>query len=362
MASVPYPDNSQLLYNDSQQPENSSFYVEPRMVTCLLLLSLIHDVVKIDKIKKLASDYPNAILVPVHELIAENGRFNAIPLVYADYVSNITGLEVCKDIIQVKKASHTNKNALNRLLDRSQFEGPVKPGATYIVVDDVVTQGGTVSELRSFIENSGGRVACVSTVSFGKYSVVLGMKKETVSEIERKFGRNESEKFIKEFGIGEKLEHLTNAEGRYLLQFASIDRIRERISEVRDTKGRSGDQGIAKGSDLQFQKEVVTDSLVATDARLNLYSKALTELRIKKGVLVNQFKDFERYRTLFDEKEGLSNSLLDHKLNKGSASESRIRIRKINILLQRAGFTDFKAFMRDYNSFMEKLPFCVKCF
>ncbi|NLH59665.1 MAG: hypothetical protein GX461_09710 [Clostridiales bacterium] len=51
---------------------------------------------------------------------------------------------------------------------------------------------------------------------------------ENIKRLERKFGRDEIEKYLKEFGIGERIEDITNGEARHLLRFKNVDRIRDR--------------------------------------------------------------------------------------------------------------------------------------
>lgn len=358
MATIPYPESfpNVIVHTTINNMKIHPSYIAAKNGDVSAALSLISDVSKKDRIEKLASYYPDAILIPVHELILENGRYNAIPLVYAEYISDITGHEVCYDIYQKTKASHTNKNAIERLINRSQFAGDVKPGKTYIIVDDVITQGGTVSELRSYIENAGGKVACVSTLSFSKFSMVLGIKKETISDIERKFGKDETKRFIKEFGIGKEIEHLTNGEGKYILSFSSLDRIRDRIFEIRDSKQGARDQKTIEESEKQFMMSEIEDSLNISDSILKTYSTALMKLRIKKELLANKYQSFEWCKELFEEKEDITNTLLNTKLKNQQITEYRSRIRKINIHLSNSGFTDYKNFLNAYNLFVETYP------
>lgn len=53
---------------------------------------------------------------------------------------------------------------------------------------------------------------------------------ENIKRLERKFGRDEIEKYLKEFGIGERIEDITNGDARHLLRFKNVDRIRDRTA------------------------------------------------------------------------------------------------------------------------------------
>lgn len=355
MANVPYPEDfpNVLVNTTINKMKLHPSYIAAKNGDISAALTLVKELTNLDKIKKMAVDYPNSILVPVHELILESGRFNAIPLAYANYISHVTGLPVCNDIIQITKASHTNKDALYRLLNRSKFSGPVEANKNYIIIDDVITQGGTVSELRSYIENSGGKVVCVSTLSFSRFSNVLGIKKETISEIERKFGRDETEKFIKEYGIGEKLEHLTNAEGKYILSYASLDRIRDRISEIRNSKEGSRDQGVIKEDEAGFKITLIQDTINVSDMMFVKLSNALMNLRYKKNLILSRLRDFNDIRETFKEKEALLKELSNNKIKKSQRNELFNQLRKLDIRLTSAGFSDYNIFLAQTRLFFD---------
>ena len=72
---------------------------------------------------------------------------NKIPRTLAAYIGYNAGLEVDTSIVQTEKVGHTGANAWHRLAFRAKFDGKVKPDKQYILVDDVVTAGGTFGEL-----------------------------------------------------------------------------------------------------------------------------------------------------------------------------------------------------------------------
>jgi hypoxanthine phosphoribosyltransferase len=191
---------------------------------------MVMDLINKQKFIDIKNKYPNSIIAPVHAF--EGKSLNKIPIVYAEVMSSITGFEVDKNIIQINDVSRTNKTAIERLISREKFEGNVIPGKNYIILDDVVTQGGTLSEFRSYIESNGGKVVAASTLGYTQYSTVLAVKNNTISDIERRFGRDETESFLREFKIAEKIENLTNGEAKYILSFKSLDHLRKRISET----------------------------------------------------------------------------------------------------------------------------------
>ena len=129
---------------------------------------VVSDLIKVDRVKKLGKQFPNAEVVAVHAE-EESGR-NKLPVVLRAAICHIAGLSENTDIVQSYRAKHTNKDSAGRMISRAEFDGYVKEGQEYILVDDVVAQGGTISELRHFIENNGGKVVAVSSLSYTRGS------------------------------------------------------------------------------------------------------------------------------------------------------------------------------------------------
>ncbi len=100
-------------------------------------LRLVDDLIKPEKIIELGNRHPNARIVPVHAEEAA-GR-NKILAVFAETISDLTGLPVEEDIAQTNVSAHTEKGAFERLLSLANFTGRVKPGQKYIIVDDAIT-------------------------------------------------------------------------------------------------------------------------------------------------------------------------------------------------------------------------------
>lgn len=202
----------------------------------------VESLIKPEKIKKLAETYPDAEIIPVRA-VEQSGR-NKLPLVYAHAISDLTGLKVNRAIHQTNVSAHTGASALTRFANRATFEGEIKPGQKYILVDDVVAQGGTLGALRAYIESAGGKVVAVTTLAASKpYSVVLAQKQKTAKRLVKKFGADELRRFLHEQGIAGSYEGLTESEAKYLLSFASLDALRTRLAKeghgrVLKTSGR----------------------------------------------------------------------------------------------------------------------------
>jgi predicted amidophosphoribosyltransferase len=102
------------------------------------------------------------LLVPV--IPEEAGRRNAIPMQFAVRLADALGLEIEADIVRVDTARRTELSGDARLMCRAEFEGPVRVGRAIVIVDDVVTQGGTVADLRGFLEAGGAEAIAVTAL------------------------------------------------------------------------------------------------------------------------------------------------------------------------------------------------------
>ena len=83
---------------------------------------------------------------------------NAIPQVFAEVCALVYEASTDTDIVQSTRVYHTGADPMERLVSRPQFEGAVKPGGRYVLVDDVTSLGGTLAELAHYIQANGGLV------------------------------------------------------------------------------------------------------------------------------------------------------------------------------------------------------------
>ena len=181
---------------------------------------------KWDSIRSLALDYPGATLVPVQA--EEATGHNMIPFAYAYKIYEMTGLKMNKTIKQVVRAKHTGSDALWRMTHRPEFIGNVMRGHTYIIIDDHVTMGGTLNELRKHIQDRGGKVVAATTLTASRFSDILSLRQGTLEKLAAKFGKDLG-KELHEAGIANVPAELTEAEARYLLKL-SPDTLRDRLN------------------------------------------------------------------------------------------------------------------------------------
>jgi hypothetical protein len=79
------------------------------------------------------------------------GRKNAIPIAMAAILAQRLGLEPVGSITQTNDVAHTASNAPSRILAQPTFSGKIRPFARVLIVDDAVTFGSTIANLRGWI-------------------------------------------------------------------------------------------------------------------------------------------------------------------------------------------------------------------
>ena len=129
-------------------------------------LRLVNDLVKDDKVCSIARCYPNAHIAYNHKM--QDSKVNMIPAAYAAKFSAI-GMNVEHNIIAVTDVSHTNASDISRISKRVRFEGEVKKGVDYILVDDFITSGAELRDMRDYIQSKGGNVVMMTTFGHGSF-------------------------------------------------------------------------------------------------------------------------------------------------------------------------------------------------
>lgn len=170
-------------------------------------------------------------IVPV--LAIEGTGNNKIPLVAAETLGGRLGLPVVRDIYQAVKAKRTALDGLGRIFQQPEFDGAVQPGKAYFLVDDTLTQGGTMAALASHIRQNGGRVVGSFALTGKLYSATLRLSPETLSELRARYG--DVEQSFRE-ATGRGFDALTESEGRYLATHGTPDAVRDRIFAERHAR------------------------------------------------------------------------------------------------------------------------------
>jgi len=154
---------------------------------------------------------------------------NAIPQV----LGRAVGAEADRDIVQQTRVFHTGVDPMERLNNRARFDGPVRHGTFYVLVDDVMTMGGTLTELAHYIRSGDGAVAGVVVLVNAARSGRLTPPVRITALLERRHG----DAIRDIFKIDPKA--LTAEEAQYLIGFRTADEIRNRsIAAKQETDRR----------------------------------------------------------------------------------------------------------------------------
>jgi hypothetical protein len=187
---------------------------------------LVKDMVKpetLDDAKKRFG--PDAIYAPV--VAHEASGFNKIPEAMADYYADRTGASSDSEIVQSSRTFHTGAGPLDRMIARPHFDGPVKKGGKYVLVDDVSVMGGSLAELANHIREGGGDVKGVVTLANASRTGKYAIQPHVAKLVEGRFG----DEVRKHFGADPSA--LTASEGAHLSNFKDADALRNSIAKAR---------------------------------------------------------------------------------------------------------------------------------
>ena len=169
-----------------------------------------------------------SILVGVHAM--EGLSTNKIGSLMSQWAGYRIGLRVDGSVVQANRAGHTGASGWKRLASPPVFAGDVVPGERYWLFDDFIGQGGTLANLRGYIEAGGGRVVGATALTGRPDSATLGLSKSTLTALRHKHGSLEHW-WEAEFGYG--FDRLTESEARYLLRAEDARTIRDRLAAAR---------------------------------------------------------------------------------------------------------------------------------
>jgi hypothetical protein len=179
------------------------------------------------------------LIVPVVSVEA-SGR-NKIPAAVADLLAEKLGSDPDAEIVQVNSPKRTAMDGLDRLLSPPVFEGAVQKGATYVLVDDTVTQGGTFAALASHIADNGAEVVGLVALTGKQYSAALSLPPKLLAQVREQFQDVEPQ-FQAATGYG--FDALTASEARYLVKHDDAQRVRDRIVAAGIQAGNERDAGL----------------------------------------------------------------------------------------------------------------------
>jgi hypothetical protein len=172
-------------------------------------------------------------LVPVHALETEG--MNAIPRVLARVLAQTLNLPIRRDVVQINRVAHTGADGYSRLAFPALFGGEVAP-SLFLLVDDFVAQGGTLANLKGFLEHSGGTVVGATALGGKAHSARLRLDDQTLKELRAKHGPELETWWHAAFGYG--FDRLTESEARYLIRVDDAHAVSTRIVAASRSRNR----------------------------------------------------------------------------------------------------------------------------
>ncbi len=169
------------------------------------------------------------ILVSAHAY--EREGVNAIPESFAVEISKATGWPHDVGVAQVNVVAHTGADGFSRLARQAEFDGVIQAGCEYVLVDDFVGMGGTLANLKGYIESQGGKVLAAVCLTGKPHSAKLAPSVERLQELRVKHGKELENWWIERFAHA--FDALTESEARYLARTEAADTIRSRIAAAK---------------------------------------------------------------------------------------------------------------------------------
>ncbi len=219
-----------FIFSPLYTAQNHEFYEKAKKESGFYsALQLVKNIVsdsKLNELKRKVSS-SNPLVVPVQA--QEEFGLNMIPAAFAFHVANMLGLDVCDDIFMANMPMRTGKSAFYRLLHYPVFTGKVNSGQQYIIADDTLVMGGTLTSLRGYIENEGGTVIQAIALTGLDAAASLNIKDNMLKAIYDKHGEELNEWWKTKIGFA--IDKLTQGEAEHLKKAPNVEEIRTRINE-----------------------------------------------------------------------------------------------------------------------------------
>jgi adenine/guanine phosphoribosyltransferase-like PRPP-binding protein len=177
------------------------------------------------------------LLAPVAAL--ESKGFNALPDALAEIISEKLGLPVEDgELLQTNVVAHTRASGWHRIVTPPSFEGAVRAGREYLLIDDHVGLGGTLANMRGYIETNGGIVIAMTTLTQSRDAAKIALTPATLDVLKSKHGQQLETYWQDIFGYG--LECCTEVEGSYIARQPTFDTIANVMAEAAKKARRGG--------------------------------------------------------------------------------------------------------------------------
>lgn len=227
-----------VIVHRAAQVQQHEEYESAKNGDMLAALHLISKVITPEIVKILLNElgqYQIDVVVAVHA--EEKSGRNKIPLAYATFLAELLNAKIDIDIVQAEKVNRGGSDGLGRLVRPVPFCGYVEKGKNYLIVDDTLTQGGTLASLKGYIEHYGGKVVCMTTLMGKMYSSQVAPSAEVVQNLREFAGQSFEEWWKNEFNYN--FDCFTQSEANYLatiIRKSGVDRTRDKIFAARQAR------------------------------------------------------------------------------------------------------------------------------
>lgn len=117
------------------------------------------------------------------------------------------------------------------------FDGEVPAGSSYILVDDHVGLGGTLANLRGYVEARGGSVIAITTLTESRDARRISLRPETRDVLWERHGEELDQLWQAQFGHG--IDCLTEVEALQLCRQQSVAAIENFLAKAAiEARGR----------------------------------------------------------------------------------------------------------------------------
>jgi len=180
-----------------------------------------------------------AVLLPV--VAEETLGFNAIPDAMAQVLARELGLEAAAgEIVQTNKVGHTRAPAFQRIVTPAAFGGQVRRDMDYVLVDDHVGLGGTLANLRGYVQARRGRVVAITALTESREARRISLRAETLAMLRERHGKDLDIFWNAQFGYG--IDCLTEIEAQNLCRQPSLAAIEDFLAQAAvEARGRGLD-------------------------------------------------------------------------------------------------------------------------
>ena len=275
------------LHSSKKEPE----YQAAKAGNMLAAINLVERLLTDNTVQKIRQRIRDSkplkpLVLPV--LAVESSGNNKIPLAMAEVLAKRLNLEVESNIVQSERVGRTGTDANHRLAFNPSFEGEVKTGQAYLIIDDTLLIGGTIASLRGYIENRGARVVGASVMDAQEGAVDIAVKPKMLAAIENKHGSSMNQFWQENFGYG--IDKLTQSEAGHLRRAASVDEIRDRLLKARhEGIQRLGKEGI--GTSLRSERGESAQRTEVSSALEQNYQETLGSYILAKYEQADRIKD-----------------------------------------------------------------------